>query len=155
MRSASELLDWPTAGSTAASKQTQARASFSLSLLHDIGAQLVVVRPQTLGGVIQELVRIVPCAREALENATPQHVPGAVAFPNLIEQSLPNLFHHVPLRTEFRLRQDGPVRRYDPRLLIREPQEDIHRIHAAADPRSGQVVERGIAQRRSHVAHRK
>ena len=39
--------------------------------------------------------------------------------------------------------------------FIREPQEDIHRIHAAADPRSGQVVERGIAQRRSHVAHRK
>src|SRR6185436_13865930 len=113
MRSASELLDWPTAGSTAASKQTQARASFTLSLLpllsllHHIGGQLVVVRPQTLGGVIQELVRIVPRAREAIQNATPQHVPGAVAFPNLIEQSLPNLFHHVPLRLEFRLRQDG------------------------------------------------
>src|SRR6476646_5660642 len=109
MRSASELLDWPTAGSTAASKPTQARASFTLSLLHDIGAQLVVVRPQTLGGVIQELVRIVPCAREALQNATLQHVLGAVSLSNSIEKALPHLFHHVALRLEFRLRQDGPV----------------------------------------------
>src|SRR4051812_12156367 len=102
MRSASELLDWPMAGATAASKQTPASASFTLTRLHDIGGQLVVVRPQTLGGVVQELVRIAPCAREALQNATAEHVPGAVAFPNLIEQSLPNDFHHVPLGLEFR-----------------------------------------------------
>src|SRR5918993_5411612 len=98
MRSASELLDWPTAGATAASKQTHARASFTrpvnftpppsftLSLLHDIGTQLVVVRPQTLGGVIQELVRVIPGARETLQHATLQHVLWAVALPDLIEQ---------------------------------------------------------------------
>ena len=41
------------------------------------------------------------------------------------------------------------------RVCSFDRQEDIHRIHAAADPRSGHVVERGIAQRRGHVAHRK
>src|SRR6187200_1086801 len=99
MRSARELLDWPTAGATAASMQKQARAKrFTLSLLHDtafldnIRTQLVVVRPQTLGRVIQKSVGIVPCAREPLQNATLQHVFGAVAFANLIEQALPNLF---------------------------------------------------------------
>src|SRR5262245_23561343 len=96
MRSASEVPDWPRTGATAASTQAHARAT----RLHNIRSQLVVVRPQTLGGVVQELVRVAPRAREPLQNATLQHVVGAVAFPNAIEQALPNFLHHVPLGLE-------------------------------------------------------
>ena len=63
-----------------------------------------MVRPATLSRVIQELVRIFPCSREAFQNAFLQHVFGAGAFPNLFEQAVPNLF----LQKLQRLEQSNP-----------------------------------------------
>ena len=44
--------------------------SFHACLLNHIGIQFVMVRPETLGCVIQEFVRIFPRSGEALQNAS-------------------------------------------------------------------------------------
>ena len=113
-----------------------------------------MVRPETLGRVIQELLRIFPRSREALQNAFLQHVLGTVAFANLFEQARPNLFHQVALGFEFGSRHHGTIRGHDFRLIIASASRIIHRVHAAADPGAGEIIERRIAQRRCHVADR-
>src|SRR5689334_7910432 len=116
--------------------KTERMVRFIRSSLNDIGVQLVMVGPESLGCIVQEFVRIFPRSGKTLQDASLQHVLGAVAFPNLLPHARPNLFHHVALGLEFGFRQDGTIGRHDPGLLIAEPKNDVHRVHAPSDPRS-------------------
>ena len=113
-----------------------------------------MVSKHTLGRVIQEFVRIFPGSRQAVQNTGLQHIPGTVPLENPFPHAASNFFHHVALRLEFGSGHDGTGRGHDPGLFIAELQDHVHRVHAAADPRSGEIVQSRIAKRRGNVSYR-
>src|SRR5436190_23896358 len=88
--------------------------------LNHVWVQLAVVPPQPLARVVQKLLRVLPRAREPVHHPAGQHVLRPFAFPDLLEQSLADLFHDVALGLEFGAAHGGPVCRNDPRLFIRD-----------------------------------
>src|ERR1700694_98925 len=74
---------------------------FTYVSLNNTRVQFIMVSQRTLGGVIQEFVRIFPGSSQARQNAALQHVLGTVPLESLFPYAAPDLFHHVALRLEF------------------------------------------------------
>src|SRR4051812_26157941 len=84
---------------TAAAAHKRARLERFIHIsLNNVRTQLIVVRPTTLRRGIQELQRIFPLAGKAIESAALQHVLGAFAGPDPVENTLTDFLHQVALR---------------------------------------------------------
>src|SRR5882672_8745743 len=70
------------------------------TLLNNTLVQLIIVTPATFACGVQELVGILPGSRETFHHAAIQHVLGALSCKNLLEEPLPDNFHHFTLGLE-------------------------------------------------------
>src|SRR6266850_3022893 len=132
MRSASALSDCAKEVTATAADNRQA----TTVRLNNIRRQLVMVSPQPFVDVIEEFKGIVKSPGQTVHHARFQHVLGAVPLANAIDRTVINGRHHIALDLQFRTAHHGAISGDDPRLVVAELQQPIHRVNAAADPRA-------------------
>ena len=111
-----------------------------------------MVSPQTFVDVIKKFFGIVKSPGQTVHHARLQHVLGAVALANAVNRSLIDGCQHVALGLQFRAAHHGTITGDDPRVVVAELQELVHRIDASADPGAGEVIQFWIAYWRYHIA---
>src|SRR5262249_51473295 len=95
--------------------------------LNNVRVQLVIVSPRTFCGGIQELIRILPGTREAIQHPRLQHILGPVSGAGLLEEPLPDDFHHFPFRLELGPCHDRTGTWNELRPLIADSEQEVHR----------------------------
>src|SRR5262245_54687030 len=127
-------------------------AKSDFNRLNNIGRQLVMVSPQSFVDVIKKFFRILKTPGQTVHHARLQHVLGAVALANAVDCSLIDGSHHIALGLQFRAAHHGTRTGDDPRVVVAELQELVHRIDASADPGAGEVIQFWIAYWRYNIA---
>src|SRR5881394_456940 len=122
--------------------------------LDDVVRQRVVMRPESLMQVVEELRGILERAAEPVEHAGLLHVRGRLAEPHVLDHPVEELRHRVELRLHLHAPDDGPDARHETCLLVAEREQARERIETPAEPAAAEPVELGIAPRRERAADR-
>src|SRR6187402_811374 len=120
--------------------------------LHDGVGELVVVRPHALVGVIDELVRIRPGARQAVQQLRLLHVLGGEALAHGIGDAVEDLLHGIALGLHLRAGDHTAGGGNDPGLFTAHLQQPGLRIDAPSDPAALVPADHRIQLRRHGIA---